>query len=206
MIVIKPAKDIYSSNELIVDSNGNFFTTFSSTSFPSDFLPQSPSERYIIYGVDANTDLRMPFNRADYFINRPTSGMPSRCAPNTGILYKTTINQSNGGLNYLQIFDCVADMQVIFGLDNDENGVRDTYSDDISSLSAANIKKRVKEVRVYILTHEGGKDNDYTYPSGTITVGEFSMGRDFNLSSTIGSGWQNYKWKQHILVLKPKEM
>lgn len=206
VIVIKPAKDIYSKNELIVDSDGNFFTSFSSTAFPADFSPQNPSEKYIIYGVDANTDLRMPFNRADYYINRPTSGMPSRCAPNTGILYKTTINQSGGGSNYLQVFDCVADMQVIFGLDNNEDGVLDTYSDDITSLSAVNIKKRVKEVRVYILTHEGNKDNDYTYPSGTITIGEFDKGHDFNLTSTIGSGWQNYKWKQRILVLKPKDL
>lgn len=207
VIVIKPAKDIYSSNQLIIDGDGNFSINFSSTSFPSDFSPQNPGERYMIYGVDTSTDLRMPFNRTDYYIKIPTtSSMPSRCAPNTGILYKGVVNHSNGNLTEMPILDCVADMQVIFGLDSNEDGIIETYSNDLSGLTASDIKKRVKEIRVYILTHDGGKDNYYTYPSSTITVGEFGKGRDFNLSTTIGTGWQNYRWKQHILVLRPKNL
>jgi len=207
VIVIKPPKDIYSSNELIIDSDGNFYTTFNSANFPSDFSPKNEGERYMIYGVDTSTDLRMPFNRTDYYIKVPTtSSVPSRCSPNTGILYKATVNHANGTLNEMPILDCVADMQVIFGLDSNEDGVIETYSDDISSLTANQIKKRIKEVRVYILTHDGRKDNSYTYPASTITIGEFGKGREFNLSSIIGTGWQNYRWKQHIIVVKPKDL
>lgn len=207
VIVIKPAKDIYSSNELILDADGNFYTTFNSANFSSDFSPQNQGERYMIYGVDASTDLRMPFNRTDYYIKVPTtSSMSLRCAPNTGILYKAMVNHANGELNEMPILDCVADMQVIFGLDSNEDGVVETYSDDISSLTANQIRKRVKEVRIYILTHEGGKDNSYIYPTSTISVGEFGKGREFNLSSTIGTSWQNYRWKQHIIVVKPKDL
>ncbi len=207
VIVIKPAKDIYSSNELIVDGDGNFYTTFNATNFSSDFSPQNSGERYMIYGVDSSTDLRMPFNRTDYYIKRPiTSSMPSICAPNTGILYKAVVNHADGGLNEWPILDCVADMQVVFGLDNNEDGVIETYSDDISSLNAAQIRKRIKEVRIYILTHDGGKDNSYTYPESTVTVGEFGRGSTFNLSTTIGAGWQNYRWKVVNFVVKPKDL
>jgi len=207
VIVIKPPKDIYSSNELIVDADGNFYTNFNATSFSSNFSPQNSGERYMIYGVDTSTDLRMPFNRTDYYIKIPTtSSVPKRCASNTGILYKAVVNQSDGNLVEMPILDCVADMQVIFALDNNEDGIAETYSNSLSGLSATTIRKRVKEVRVYILTHDGGKDNYYTYPTSTITVGEFGQGRDFNLPSIIGTGWQNYRWKQHILVIKPKTL
>ena len=207
VIVIKPAKDIYSSNELIIDADGNFYTTFNPTSFSSDFSPQNQGERYMIYGVDTSTDLRMPFNRTDYYIKVPTtSSMPAMCAPNTGILYKAVVNHSDGKFNEMPILDCVADMQVVFGLDNNEDGVVETYSDDISSLTAAQIRKRIKEVRIYILTHDGGKDNSYTYPSNTVTVGEFGKGSTFNLSTTIGTGWQNYRWKVINIVVKPKDL
>lgn len=207
VIVIKPAKDIYSSNQLIIDPDGNFYTTFNPTSFPSDFSPQNQGERYMIYGVDSNTDLRMPFNRTDYYIKVPTaSTMPSRCATGTGILYKGVVNHSNGSMNEMPILDCVADMQIIFGLDSNEDGVVDTYSDNLTGLTALNIRKRVKEVRVYILTHDGVRDNAYTHPSSTVTVGEFGKGSTFNLSTTIGAGWQNYRWKVISLVVKPKDL
>lgn len=207
VIVIKPAKDIYSSNQLIIDGDGNFFTTFNPTSFSADFSPQNQGERYMIYGVDASTDLRMPFNRTDYYIKVPTtSTMPIMCAPNTGILYKATLNHNDGKFTEMPIVDCVADMQVVFGLDGNEDGVVDTYADSLSGLSASNIKKRVKEVRVYILTHDGKKDTGYTYPSSAITVGEFGKGSTFNLSTTIGADWQNYRWKVINIVVKPKDL
>ena len=72
----------------------------------------------MMYGVDQDTNLRMPFNRADYFISNTNA--PSRCAPNTGVLEKVVVNQSDGRLtNFLPLVDCVADMQVIFRLDTD---------------------------------------------------------------------------------------
>lgn len=79
-------------------------------------------QSYLVYGVSLDTDLRMPFNRADYYIARPDP-MPEGCAPGTGILYKALVSQSNGGLsNALPVIDCVADMQVAFGLDTNSDG------------------------------------------------------------------------------------
>jgi hypothetical protein len=61
----------------------------------------------------------MPFNRVDFLVAIPSNSksvMPI-CAPNTGILYRASVNHSTGGgsLTYLPLLDCVADMQVVFG-------------------------------------------------------------------------------------------
>ena len=205
IIVIQPKVDNNTQNQLVMNGS-TFFTQFSSSSFSSGFSPQKVSQRFLIYGVDPDTDLRMPFNRADYYISRPASNMPASCSPNTGILYKATINHGDGQLNAMPLVDCVADMQVIFRLDTDSDGVVDTQSNDISAFTAQQIRQQVQEVRVYILAHEGKRDQYYTHTPSTITVGEYGLGRNFDLSSIIGTGWQNYRWKIYTLVAKPKDL
>jgi prepilin-type N-terminal cleavage/methylation domain-containing protein len=205
VIVIKPKVDDITDNELVM-SGTTFFAVFNSTSFPSDFTPKKTSERFLIYGVDPDTDLRMPFNRADYFISRPSTNMPTSCAANTGILYKANVNHSDGQLTEMPLIDCVADMQIIFRLDTNNDGIVDSQSNDISALSAKQIRERVKEVRVYLLVQEGQRDKSYTHSPSTMTIGEYGLGSNFNLATTIGTGWQNYRWKIHTLVIKPKEL
>jgi prepilin-type N-terminal cleavage/methylation domain-containing protein len=205
VVVVKPKSDENSQNELVM--NGATFFTQYNASFPSAFSPQKTAERFVIYGVDPDTNLRMPFNRADYYISRlPASNMSPSCAPNTGILYKTTVNQSDGQLSAMPILDCVADMQVVFRRDTDSDGAADTSSNNISTLTAQQIRDTLKEVRVYILAQEGQRDPSYTFTPATITVGDFGLGSSFNLSTTIGTGWQNYRWKVYTLVVTPKQL
>ncbi len=197
-------------NKQLVMDGANFYTTFSSSAFPAAFSPNNATTRFVIYGVDPDTNLRMPFNRADYYIQRPTT-ISQVCAPNTGILYKATINQSNGALNPEPLIDCVADMQVIYRLDSNNDGAIDSTVENISGLTAQQIRDQLKEIRVYILSHEGQSDKAFRYQSTPtnphlITVGEFGLGRAFNLSSTIGSGWENYRWKVSTLVVKPRNL
>jgi len=206
VIVIRPSVGDTVFKELVINSADNsFFTTFASP-FPAAFSPTKPSEVFVIYGVDPDTNLRMPFNRADYYVRRPSTNMPSNCAPGTGILYKATVNQSGGGLNEMPLLDCVADIQVIFGLDTTGSGTVGTRMNDITALTAQQIREQVREVRVYVLIHEGERDRYYTYPNSVITVGEFGLGRDFNLSANIGANWQNYRWKLYTMVVKPKNL
>jgi prepilin-type N-terminal cleavage/methylation domain-containing protein len=211
VIVIKPIADDNSQNELVM-SGTTFFTQFNS-SFPSAFSPQKPSERFLIYGVSPDTDLRMPFNRADYYIARPASNMPASCATNTGILYKATVNHGDGQLTEMPLIDCVADMQVVFGLDTNGDGVVDNATNNISALTAAQIRAQIREVAIYILFQEGQKDTSYTHSPSSVTVGEtdasslyFGLGSTFDLGTTIGTGWQNYRWKVHTLKIKPKQL
>ena len=207
VIVISPGATAASRRSLVV-SGGDFFTGADNYSVLTNFAAHAGDpEVRIMYGVDPDTDLRMPFNRADYYIRRPTTNMPQRCAPNTAILYKATVNHADGLLNELPLLDCVADMQVAFRLDTDGNGSIDTTTNNIFYSTAQQIREQVKEVRVYILAHEGQKDVNYTYPNSTVTIPASpdpaaGLGSTFNLSTRIGTGWQNYRWKVYTIVVK----
>lgn len=174
-----------------------------SGSFSTIKTEYSPDQTRIIYGVD-DSDLRMPFNRADYYVNTGIT-KPGRCAPGTGVLVKSTINQNGGGLNPVPLLDCVADMQVVTYLDTDNDGKADTPSKGLWAADAQTIRNQLKEVHVYILAHEGQRDASYTYSPGTIRVGESStLGRDFNLTTI--PNWQNYRWKIYTLVVRPNNL
>lgn len=209
VIVISPGGSTAANTRSLITSSattGVFFTQYSGT---ANFAPPAGStETYMAYGVDRDTNLRMPFNRADYFIKVPAT-MPSACAPNTGILYKGTLSHANGTITELPILDCVADMQVVYALDNDEDGdfvngegtPADAYTDNLAGLTATQIRTRVKEIRVYILAHEGQRDASYT-SSATIVVGpDAALGRTFNLGT-----YRNYRWKVYTLVVRPNNL
>lgn len=204
IIIIRPRTAGGGSKELIMDASNKFFTSYPPT---DDFAVNGA----IIYGVSPSTvtTLHMPFNRADYYIQRPAS-IPQACAPNTGILYKATINQGNGALNPDPLIDCVADMQVVYRLDTNSDGTIDSVVEDISGLTAQQIREQLREVRVYILSHEGQRDSAFKYNSSTVDVGEkfgaTLFGRTFNLSSIIGAGWEHYRWKVSVLVVKPRNL
>ena len=226
VIVLSP-----SDSKSLVTSAGAFYTLYNST---SGFQP-SGSEVYIIYGVDPDTSpLRMPFNRADYFVRRFDGAgnniTPQRCNPNTGVLEKATVNQGNGALSFDPLLDCVADMQVVYRLDMNEDGTIGTSSNaDGSSVTttegatvgtvqgtladASLLRSRLKEVRVYILAHEGQYDRDYRYREGQpnrnlVNVQEplIGMGRVFDLITIDATNWQNYRWKVYTLVIKPNNL
>ncbi len=215
VIVLIPSKG--ENNQRILKTSDDDSTKFSvqfNKNFPSDFSPPQ-GEVYLVYGVapvanPVTTPLRMPFNRADYYIS--TLNVPQRCAPNTGVLRKAVLNHSGtfqGGIH--QLFDCVADMQVIFERDTDNDVDVDNRTDDLSGLTAQQIREQVKDIRVYLLAHEGQRDSNFTYcqdpPScsdKTIYVGEPGLGRDFDLTKI--PNWQNYRWKIYRIVVKPKNL
>ncbi len=195
----------------LVTNGATFSTTYNNITI-TPWPPTDQSEVRVVYGVDPGTDLRMPFSRADYYIlkfdSTGTDIVPIRCAPNTGVLRKAVVNQSAGTFagGTLPILDCVADMQVIFRLDTNNDGTIDNTTDVISGLSAQQIREQVREVRVYILAQEGQRDPNYTYPNATVTVGEFGLGRVFNFAEAGITNWQNYRWKLYTLVVKPNNL
>jgi len=103
----------------------NFSYGYSATTIDSSFLPLSDENSYTVYGVDdSGVTLHMPFNRADFFIGTSASGVvPPFCSPRTGVLYKATVSQSNGGYSYVPLLDCVADMQIVLGWDISDGGM-----------------------------------------------------------------------------------
>jgi type II secretory pathway pseudopilin PulG len=223
VIVIKNNMTATPPTRELLMNGSSFSTRFATYSTFVRNVPNSSSLQ--MYGVapavSSNSDVvRMPFNRADYYVMRPSTNMPIDCAPNTGVLYKSTINQlpasssSGGGYgSIIPLLDCVADFQVVYGLDTDGAGRINLHTDSLpTTMTAADIRNQVREIRAYILAQDGHKDVFYTYPSSTVDVGESFdggatiMGRSFNLASLIGTGWQNYRWKVYTIVVRPKNL
>jgi prepilin-type N-terminal cleavage/methylation domain-containing protein len=181
-----------------------FSTTYASvTTVP--WQPTDTTETRLVYGADPSTNLRMPFNRADYFISN--ANVPQRCAPNTGVLVKAVVSHNGGTLDFMPLLDCVADIRVIYRRDTNGDGTIDNNTDDISvALTAQQIRDQVKEVRVYILSHEGQRDINYTYPptNNPVKVGEFGLERNFDLTGI--ANYQNYRWKVYTIVVNPNNM
>lgn len=178
VVVMKP--DPNGRVNILQKSGTDFYTNFGSIdpATASGFQPTANSyESFVMYGVDPNSTPRMPFNRADYYVKRPAGGMPGRCAPRTGILYKSTINNDvdtsspkNGGKHAeLPILDCVADMQVKFCVDTSAtpNPAAPTLTivdaDYFEDKPAADIRARLKDVQVYIVAQEGQRDANYDF-------------------------------------------
>jgi prepilin-type N-terminal cleavage/methylation domain-containing protein len=195
-------------NRTLVPYGGGFSNTFSNVAGFS----ASRSDPSIVYGVDPNTPLKMPFNRADYYVQPPAtaSDLPAYCAAGTGILYKAVIaHNSTGFLAPQQLLECVADMQVAFMYDVNGDGTFMQYYEDISGIAmypANTIRNQVKEVRVYILAQEGQRDRNYTYPNPTPQVGETGIGRAFSFAGASITDWSHYRWKLYTLVVRPSNL
>lgn len=187
--------------------------TFANVSSNSAFRPDNGNDTFLVYGLD-DSKMRAPFNRADYFIYRPTTAtaIPDACAKiddagikdvtGIGILYKAVLNQDNiGGYFLYPLLDCVLDMQVVYGLDTAAPEGIDFHTGTPLTL-AEEIRTQLKEVRVYILAQDGKKDRSYTYPNSTVYVGEFNSGRLFDFTTANISEWQNYRWKIYTIVVR----
>lgn len=174
-------------------------------------------ETRVVMGLtDDGTKPRAPFNRADYYITK-SLGVPSQCAPGTGVLVKSVMQHGNGALGApIPIMDCVADFQIVFGLDTDGNGELDTSTDSLLGMTAADIRAQVKVISAYILTHEGQQDPKYDFSqtstpaSSKIRVGEGALGREFDLNLNFDNQdlevkdlWKRYRWRVMRVTEKP---
>lgn len=200
------------------------------------FDPQQEGESYYVYGIRNADGLRMPFNRADYFVARPTTAgrVPAFCSPNTGILYKATVNHANGQLNYIPLLDCVADMQVVFGWDlvdgmgnEGQDGQVDTHSTPIGTgglpttvAGAADqatvaavlndperLRRNLKYVKIYLLAQVGRRDTGYQSPASFVlgdAAAEGFTSKTYDL--TANPAMRNYRWKVYRLMVTPKNL
>ncbi len=215
-ICIIPSRGLENQRILVTDGT-NFTVKFKRAEFPPAFGPTTQNDTYLVYGIYGKTteptitSLRMPFNRTDYYIDRNTV-LPPRCATGTGILTRTIISQKDGNrIEPMPILDCVADFQVIYLLDTDDDGDIDSYKsllkdNEGNDLTARQIREQLKEVRVYILAHEGQKDISYKYPDSSVVVGEFGVGRTYNFIDEGINDWERYRWKVYRIGSQPNNL
>jgi hypothetical protein len=96
---------------------------------------------------------------------------------------------------------CVRDFQVAFGKDTNSDSNVDSWNSDTSS--ASEIREQVRLVRVFILAHEGGRDDDFSF-SGSLTLGDADTG---TLSTFTPSGDAlHYRWKVLTITEEPRNL
>lgn len=216
VIVISPGATEANSRSLVV-VGGTYDTPFSSV---SSYAPADNTDIRIVYGISDSGTLAAPFNRADYYVRPLAVNELPRCAPNTGVLVKATLNHTSGVLDEMPVLDCVADLQVVYAMDNDEDGDfqngtgGDAYTNSLTGLTAQQIRTRVKEVQVYILAHEGQRDPNFTFNNFTagacvtcVRVGRplpSAFGRDFDLSAI--TDYEDYRWKVYTISVKTENL
>jgi len=197
--VLAPGGSTTDQRVLLTPVGGAQFNSLSS------YVPPDEFQTNIVYGIGSMATTRFPFNRADYYIaNNSDYPTPRHCAPITGTLVKRVVKHLDGTLgDPLPLLDCVADMQVVYGLDINGDRQVESWSTNVSVplLSAAELRSQLVEVRIHILAQSGQRDDSYSYPQENVYVGSESAGRYISLS-----GYRNYRWKQYNIVVKPKNL
>ncbi len=168
----------------------------------------NPAYTYLVYGVANNATLRAPFNRVDYKLYATPTASPI-CAMGTYTLGRALMSQANGIMYTTPVLGCVADFLVYFGLDTNGDGVIDTWSDDITTLTAKEIRNELKDVIVFMLVQNGKYDPEYIYPKTTVFVGGVVngtvIGRSFNIASRIPD-YKHYRWNLIKISVIPRNL
>ncbi len=219
-----------------VNPNNYAFSYYSTSSFTdmegsatSEFIPP-PGRRHYLYGITGGTsggfNLRAPFNRADYIVQRRDT-TPASCSPAAGTLYKMTMNQSDGRFTWIPVLDCVADMQVVLGWNttNDPDNSQEVsvlsnadgtrYEGEANGMSiqslmssAEEVRRRLRLIRVYLLVQDGYRDLNFTNTDNAMVVGNPELG-ETELTNTVDlttEDMRNYRWKLYWVVVRPKNL
>lgn len=209
VIVVSPGAVENTARQMVANASGSYWTPFGAL---GGFLPDN-GVSYLVYGITSASTVRMPFNRADYHVDNAAVAVSARCAPGTGNLVKRVVSHADGRfLPPVTLMECVADMQVSFGLDNTQDGVIDNVVGTASALTgftAKQIRQTARQVRVYVLYHNGQYDPAYTAPQ-QIYVGDplAGGGRTFDLGSVYSDprtdrrlGKRHYRWMVQQVVV-----
>jgi len=154
-----------------------------------------PSKLLLLFGLSSNsTDNKITYELDDY----NSEDKPLRCAQNTKVLRRE--DASTGGAQ--PILDCVERFKVAFGLDTDDDDIVDTWSTTLPSDPKV-LRSQLKQVKVFIVYHEGRKDPAFNYSGGTIylntsngTIEQFTpTGDDIH-----------YRWKLFQFSVKPMNL
>jgi hypothetical protein len=177
-------------------------------------IPSSAGRGVLVYGLHSE-DAKLPYYTVEYLLGGTRL---SSCAPGTLNLLRAESRNDDlpDPVNRKPIIPCVRDFQVAFGLDAGQNmdGVIDTWDNGGGIASAYDrntLKKRLKQVRVYVLAQSGNRDPDYLYENpespekpDTIRVGEkiLGTGRDITLTPEQ----RRYHWKVLAVSITPRNL
>jgi prepilin-type N-terminal cleavage/methylation domain-containing protein len=219
------------TKQLVVGTGGAFSYAVPATLIPpSDYQPVDPTQIFVAYGINGS-NVRMPYNRQDYYVNL-AAAKPKSCNPGTGVLFKGVADQQGGYKNY-PLLDCVGDLQIVYDRDVNGDGTNIVLTDESVltglrnystgggiPLTVDQMRSQVKNVRVYLLSHDGKKDPNFSYPdfdaSYSVCVAPFdgtscsgTVGRRWTaaqMQTAFGTDWRHYRWKVYSFVVNLKNL
>ncbi|MBI3398064.1 MAG: prepilin-type N-terminal cleavage/methylation domain-containing protein [Deltaproteobacteria bacterium] len=155
-------------------------------------------------GDDALLTLK-PFYTVRYYLGGTP---PANCATGTFSLLRAESRTDTSPGSGDAILDCVLDFEVAFGLDTistDGSGPINLWDNGgqtkAKDYDPQTLKKRLKQIRVYILVQSGNLDTNYT-SLASIPVGDSLLGTGRNVAITQ----QNYRWRLVTLSITPRNI
>ena len=214
----------------LLNSGASYYTGFN-TPLDASYIP--PSNNFFqVFGVDNSAVLRAPFNRVDYFLRRDAN-TPTSCSPAAGTLYRGIMRHSDGSLIETPVLDCVADMQIILGINTTASPETDSSvqffvpasfsTDGIPSADSAislteisdlwktpqELRKRLRMVIVFLLVQDGQKDSNFVNTNSTFIVGSdqdprLNRPQLQKIVNLTQANYRNYRWKLYRVAAKIK--
>jgi len=170
----------------------------------------------LLYGLSrppqgSGSEIPRPYYVIQYRLGGSPADMPKTCARGTRSLQRIEMTH---GQSIEPLLGCVRDIQVAFGIDasSPEDGLIDVWDNGgilSSSYDSEMLRRRLKQVRVYILVQNGNRDADYLYtnpenPSNPdrIRAGDahLGIGRDVTLTAEQ----RKYRWRLIALTVTPR--
>jgi prepilin-type N-terminal cleavage/methylation domain-containing protein len=172
---------------------------------------------YGLYNYSAGiTEATQPYYAVRYYIGSGTS--PSTCAGGTNSLLRAESRTSAAPSSGDPVLDCVRDLQVAFGLDTNDDGDIDCWDNGGTRTATytdiRDFRKRLKQVRVYMLVQIGRRDPDReVYTAGvddTFRVGDASLvacdGGTVGWDVTLTAEQRWYRWRVVSLSITPRNL
>ena len=130
-------------------------------------MPSSAGRGTLVYGLHSD-NAALPYYSVEYSLGDMP---PEVCAPGTLNLLRAESKDNDPPVpaNRKPIINCVVDFQVSFGLDTDGDGLIDLWDPaqkgvfELAKYDIKTLRKRIKQVRVYLLVQNGNFDPDFTY-------------------------------------------
>jgi len=182
-------------------------------------FPAGEGKGMLVYGLSrppqgGEPEMPRPYYLVQYRLGGSPADMPGICSKGTRSLQRLEMSD---GESIEPLLACVRDFQVSFGLDTDDDGTIDTWD----PISAGNIqtdaydlktlRRRLKQVRVYILVQAGNRDPDYMYSNpdnpakpNTIRVGEIILGTGRDI--TLTADQRRYRWRVMTISVTPRNL
>ena len=161
--------------------------------------PSAGTVAYALYRSDnppATTP--RPYYSVRYYLS---SANGDGCAPGVKNLQRaesiTTETPDGNNADSNAIIPCVADFQVVLGLDTNNDRTIDLWKNGgvaaADGYDPARLNRSLRQVRVYALAQIGERDNFYTYPEATIYVGDQTLGKGRSFS--LSAAQRKYRWR-----------